>query len=156
MSDEASTLRIGPGAPARWAAAAIPLAACALVTFGASRGAMEPGVDSPVSPWVVAVLTIVGSIVLSWRSLTQEAILDDEELVCRNLTSTVRLHWSAIEELRCMHRSSLLLVEIHLRGSRRRLRIGAATRPLGADADAVVALLAAHRRAGALLEREAP
>ena len=145
------TLRIDAGAPARLLGAAIPCVAVLLVAYGAARGAMAPSADSPVSPWIVAVLTLAGSILLSWRALAQEAVLDDEGLFSRNLTSTLRLHWSVVEELRCVRRAGMVAVEIHLCGSRRHLRLGAATRWQGLQADLVVAALAAHPRAGALL-----
>ena len=67
-------------------------------------------------------------------------MLGDDGLVSRNLTSTVRLHWSTVEELRCVHRPGLVIVEIHLHGTRRRLQLGAATRWAGHDADAVAAM----------------
>jgi hypothetical protein len=134
----------------------MPLAAVALVAVGASRGAMAADAQSPVPPWFVAVLTVAGAVVLSWRALTQQATLDDEQLVCRNLTSTPRLHWSTIDELRCVRRGNLVVVEIHLRGVRRRLRLGAATRPSGPASDEVLDRLAAHPRAGALLVRDEP
>lgn len=154
MSDARPPLSIPPAAPARLLAAVIPLVAVLLVVAGASRGAMERTADDPVSPWIIAVLTLAGAVLLSWRALTQHATLDDELLVSRNLTSTARLHWSTIEELRCVHRPGLVLVEIHLHGTRRRFRLGAATRWPGAGSEQVVQLLAAHPRAGALLVRD--
>jgi hypothetical protein len=147
-------LHLFPAAPARVLAAAIPLAALLLVSIGAARGAMDPGADSPLSPWIVALATLAGAILLSWRALTQTAVLGDDGLVSRNLTSTVRANWSTVEELRCVPRPGLVTVEIHLRGTRRRLQLGAATRWAGHDADAVAAMLAAHPRAGALLVRD--
>ncbi len=154
MPTDDERLELFPGAPARVLGAAIPLAAVLLVSVGAARGAMSTGPDSPLSPWLVAVGTLAGAIVLSWRALTQTAVLDDEGLVSRNLTSTVRLHWSTIDELRCVHRPGVVVVEIHLRGSRRRLQLGAATRWSGHEADEVAAALAGHPRAGALLDRD--
>ena len=154
MAPDDEPMVLLPAAPARVLAAVIPLAAVVLVTLGAARGAMDSGPDSPLSPWIIAVLTLAGAVALSWRALTQRAVLDDEGIVSRNLTSTVRLHWSTVEELRCVARPGVVLVEIHLRGTRRRLQLGAATRWAGHDADAVAAMLAAHPRAGALLSRE--
>lgn len=145
-------LELYPAAPARLLAAVIPLVAVGLVSLGAARGAMEPGADSPVSPWLIALGTLVGSILLSWRALTQHAVLDGDGIVSRNLTSTVRVRWSSVEELRQVSRPGLVLVEIHAHGARRRLQLGAATRWAGHEADEVAAQLASHRRAGALLQ----
>jgi hypothetical protein len=154
VTEPSTVVHLEPGSPARATAVALPVAAVVLVAVGASRGALATDAQSPLPPWVVAVLTVLGAAVLGWRALTQHATLDDERLVCRNLTSTLRLHWSTIEELRCVHRGSLVMVEIHLHGVRRRLRLGAATRPSGRASDEVLARLAAHPRAGALLVRD--
>lgn len=154
MTEPSSVLHLEPGSPARATAVALPVAAVVLVAVGASRGALGADAQSPLPPWVVAVLTVMGAAALGWRALTQHATLDDELLVCRNLTSTLRLHWSTVEELRSVRRANLVVVEIHLHGVRRRLRLGAATRPAGPASDEVLALLAAHPRAGALLVRD--
>lgn len=145
-----SELQIDAGLPARLTAAAIPLVAVVLVASAAARGAMTTGPDSPVSPWIVAVLTLAGAVLLSWRASRQVAVLDDDGLWCRNLGSTLRLDWSMVQELRQVRRPGVVAVELHLVGSRRRVRLGAATRPAGAAADEVAAALAAHPRAGAL------
>ena len=54
MPPDDEPLHLFPAAPARVLAAAIPLAALLLVSIGAARGAMDPGADSPLSPWIVA------------------------------------------------------------------------------------------------------
>jgi hypothetical protein len=152
----AEPLHIARGAPARVLAAAIPLAAVALVAVGSARGAMQRGADDPLPPWVIAVATIAGALVLGWRSLSQWATLDAEGIVSRNLTSTVRLPWSTVEELRCVQRPGLMIVEIHLLGTRRRQRLGPATRWAGPAADEMVGMLSAHPDAGAFVVVHGP
>ncbi len=149
-------IQIRPGFPAVVLGVAIPAGAVLLVLLGASRGALERTAADPVPPSWVAVLTLVVAVVLGRRALTQRATLDLDGLVSRNLSSTVRLDWSTVEELRCVHRPGLVFVEIHVRGSRRRLRLGPASRFAGAEAQAMESVLAAHPRAGALLVRDQP
>jgi hypothetical protein len=156
VSSSDEPLHIAPGAPARVLAAVIPLGAVALVAVGSARGAMERTADDPLPPWVIAVATIAGALVLSWRSVSQRATIDEDGIVSRNLTSTVRLPWPTVEELRCVHRPGLVIVEIHLRGTRRRLRLGPATRWSGPDADEMVGMLAAHPQAGAFVALDEP
>lgn len=156
MPTDDEPLQIGPGGPALALAAAIPLIGVALIALGASRGAMDTSVDSPVSPWLVAVITLAGTVALSWRALTQTATLDGWGVVSRNLTSTVRAPWSSVEELRVVARPGVVMVEIHVLGLRRQQRLGAATRWSGEDAESTVARLAAHPCAGALLTRVDP
>ena len=151
MPSDDEPQRIEAAAPAWILAAAIPLGAVALVLIGAGRGALERTAGDPVPPSWVAVATIVGSLVFGWRAATQTATLDANGLVSRNLTSTVRLDWAVVEELRAVRRPGLVMIEIHLRGTRRRLRLGPATRWEGAPASAVRSTLAAHPQAGALL-----
>jgi hypothetical protein len=150
LSDD-EPLRIEPASPAWILAAAIPLGAVALVLIGASRGALDRTTGDPVPPSWVAVLTIVVALFFGWRAATQTATLDANGLVSRNLTSTVRLDWALVEELRAVRRPGLVMIEIRLHGTRRRLRLGPATRWEGAAATAVMSALAAQPQAGALL-----
>lgn len=145
-------LRIEPAGPARALAVLLVVAAVALVTIGTLRGGLERAADDPVPPWTIAVLTVLGGLVLAWRALTQSVVIGGDGLVIRNVSSTSRLHWSAVEELRPVSRPGLSTIEVHLRGTRRRHHLGAASRWGGAGADEVVGLLAAHRVAGELLD----
>jgi len=149
-------VRIEPAAPAWILAVAIPTGAVGLVLLGASRGALERTAGDPVPPSWVAVATIVVALVLAWRAATQTTTLDADGLVSRNLTSTVRLDWSTVEELRAVRRPGLVMIEIPLHGTRRRLRVGSATRWQGAPASLIESTLAAHPQAGALLVRHEP
>lgn len=156
MTDPDLPLHVAPGAPAKVLAAALPLGAIALVAVGAARGAMERGADDPLPPWFIAVLTVAGGLALGWRAWTQRATLDDDGVLSRNLTSTVRAPWSTVEALQCVHRPGLVIVEIRLRGTRRRLRLGPATRWPGHEAEEMIRALESHPRAGALVVRDEP
>lgn len=156
MLRDEELVRIEPAAPAWILAAAIPLGAAGLVLVGASRGALERTAGDPVPPSWVAVATVIVALVFGWRAATQTATLDAHGLVSRNLTSTVRLDWSTVEELRVVRRPGLVMIEIHVRGTRRRLRLGPATRWQGAPASMIESTLAAHPQAGALLVRHEP
>lgn len=149
-------LRIEPGGPARVLAVLLPIGAVLLVAVGSARGAMARAAEDPIPPWVVAVLTVAGAAVLGWRSWTQWATVGEEGIVSRNLTSTVRLPWSTVESLHCQHRTGVLIVEIRLAGTRRRLRLGPATRWWGPEAEEMIRDLEAHPRAGALVVRPGP
>ena len=105
--------------------------------------------------WIAA-FTLVGSVLLAWRAVSQTASLDDDGLVLRNLSSTARVHWSAIDGLRVQRRLGVQTVDVQLRGSRRTLRIGAATRFEGPAAAAVLAALERHPDAAALLDDDPP
>lgn len=148
-----SALRLMPAAPARLLAVAVVAGAVALVLLGATRGAWERTPDDPIAPWIVAVVTLVGAAVLARRAWTQQVVIDDEGIVARNLTSTARLHWSTVEELRQVRRPGLVVLDVHLRGTRRRHRLGAATRWPGRPAEQVLDELGRHPWAAALLVR---
>lgn len=100
----------------------------------------------------MAVLTMMAVVLLSWRSLTQRAALDEHGLHCRNLTMSYHLEWERIERLQLVHRGGLQIVEVRVRGLRRYNRLGAATRFSGEEAEAVLDSLRAHPQACALLE----
>lgn len=119
---------------------------------GLGRSVLEEGVHDPVPPWGVAVLTVLGAAFLAWRVLTQEVVISSAGLVVRNMSSTVRLHWSTIEELRRVDRPGLSVIEVHLRGTRRKLHMGAATRWNDDSADEVAGLIASHPISGDLFE----
>lgn len=149
-------LRIEPAGPARAVAVVLPVVAVALVAIGWLRGGMERGVDDPVPPWVVALVTVSVGLVLAWRALTQTVVMTGEGMVIRNVISTSRVHWSVVEELRPVSRPGLTTVELHLRGTRRRSHLGAATRWGEAGAAEVLGVLASHEVAGELLEGARP
>jgi hypothetical protein len=150
------SLRIEPGGPARVLAVLLPIGAILLVAVGSARGAMARTAEDPLPPWFVAVLTVAGAAVLGRRAWTQRATLDRDGIVSRNLTSTVRLPWSTVESLHCLHRTGVLIVEIRLAGTRRRLRLGPATRWWGPEAERMIRDLESHPCAGALVERDGP
>lgn len=156
VTDPDLPLHVEPGAPARVLAVALPLGSIALVAVGAARGAMERSAGEPVPPWFVAVLTVAGGLALGWRAWTQRATLDDDGIVSRNLTSTVRVPWSTVEALQCVHRPGVVIVEIRLLGTRRRLRLGPATRWPGDEAEEMIRTLESHQRAGAFVVRHEP
>ncbi|MEI7887134.1 MAG: hypothetical protein WCJ04_07060, partial [Actinomycetes bacterium] len=120
------TLSAGPPA---WALAAVmPLAALGLIWFRSSDSGLSSTPSDPVSPLVMAVVTLVAVAVLAWRSVTQRAALDEDGLHCRNLTMSFHVEWERIERLELVHRGGLQMVEVRVRGLRRHNRLGAATR----------------------------
>ena len=145
----AVVLHAGP--PAWLLAAVLPLGAIALIWFRTSRSGLSAGPDDPVPPVVVAVLTLVAALVLSWRALTQHAVLDGTGLHSRNLTVTYRLEWEKVERLDVVERPGLQIIEVRMHGMRRRHRLGAATRLGGDEAHAVLDALRAHHVARELL-----
>lgn len=147
---------IKPGGPARALASALPLGAVALVIVGASRGGFVVTPDDPLAPAFVAVLAIAGSLLLAWRAVTQIVVIDDDGIVARNVTATIRMHWTTIEELRQVSRPGAVMIDAHLRGSRRRLHLGAATRWNEEQAARVLGAIRAHPVAGALVSVERP
>ena len=148
------TLR--PGPPAWATAVAAPLVAVALVAFRALGPGLARTPDDPVPPWVLAVLTVVVGLGLTWRALTQRAELADDALTCRNLVTTFTVGWDQLDRLEVVRRPGLVVVDIHVRGLRRRHRIGAATRFTGDESDLVLDVLRAHPAAGALLVDDEP
>ncbi len=142
---------IGPGAPARVVAVAAPLVAIGLVAWRAARDGLASGPDDPVSPWIIAVLTIAAGCWLGWRAQRQWAELRPHELRCRNLVTSFAVDWDRVESLVVLRRGPVVAVDIRMRGHRRRLRIGAATRFSGDAADAVLDMLRAHPDARRLL-----
>jgi len=148
------TLRPGPPA---WATAVVaPLVAAALVAYRAAGPGLARTADDPVPPWVLGVLTVVVGMGLAYRALTQRAVLGDGDLRCRNLVTTFTVGWDQLDRLEVVRRWGLVVVDVHVRGMRRRLRVGAATRFGGEEAEAVLDVLRAHPIAGALLGDDGP
>jgi hypothetical protein len=145
-------LTLQPAAPAWAIAVAAPAAALVLISLAAGRGGLERTEADPVSPWVVAVLTLLGAAWLGWRAVTQRAVLDGDGLWSRNVTGTLRVAWSDVEELRVVTRGGISVVEARVAGVRRWARIGAATRFAGDGADEVRGAIERHPAAGALLD----
>lgn len=139
------------GAPARITSVLVPLVAIGLVAARAATTGLDARPDDPVSPWLVAALTVVVGCWLGWRSPTQSAELRHDDLRCRNLTMSFHVDWDRVETLLVVRRGPLTFVDVRIRGHRRRMRIGAATRPTGAAADTVVDMIRAHPVAGSLL-----
>jgi hypothetical protein len=102
----------------------------------------------------MAVVTLGAVAVLAWRCVTQRAALDEDGLHCRNLTMSYHLEWERIERLHVVYRGGLQIVEVRVRGLRRHNRLGAATRFLGEEADAMLDSLRAHPQACALLDEQ--
>ena len=145
-------LTLQPAAPARAVAVAAPAAALVLISVAATRGGMERTDADPVSPWVVAAITLLGALWLGWRAVTQSAVLDRDGLTSRNVAGTLRVGWSDVEELRVVARGGVSVVEVRVAGVRRWARIGAATRLAGEGADEVRRAIERHGTAGALLD----
>lgn len=149
-------MSIHAGTPSMLLAAVIPLVAITLIWRGATTSGLDSTGSDPVSPWIIAALTVLLGAALGWRALTQRAELTAEGLRCRNLTTSFTLPWDRVEQIEVVHRLGLVVLDVHLSGVRRRHRIGAATRFAGEDADVVRDLVAAHPEASAKLELDAP
>ncbi len=140
-----------PGAPARVTAVAAPIVAVALVAWRAVQDGLRAASDDPVSPWVIAVVTVAVGAWLGWRALTQWTELRRNELRCRNLVSRFAVDWDRVESLVVVRRGPVVAIDVRIRGHRRRLRLGAATRFRGDTADAVLDMFRAHPDARRLL-----
>ncbi|MHB1139776.1 MAG: hypothetical protein ACYC2O_12530 [Microthrixaceae bacterium] len=150
--DPASVAVVLHAGPPAWVLAAVlPLGAIGLIWFRTSQSGLSAGPDDPVPPIVVAGLTLVAALVLAWRALTQRAVLDGSGLRSRNLTVTYRLEWEKVERLDVVERPGLQIIEVRMRGMRRRHRIGAATRFSGDEAHTVLDALRAHHIARELV-----
>ena len=125
--------------------------AVALIAYRAAGSGLSAGPDDPVSPLVVAAFTLVGALVVSFRALTQDASLGETSLRCRNVLSNFEVEWARVESLEVRRRLGLVIVEVRIRGLRRRHRLGAATRFAGHESEAVLDVLRAHPSAGMLL-----
>jgi hypothetical protein len=153
------SIEITPGVPAWLLALAAPAGAIGLIWYRAAGSGLSAGPDDPIPPVIVAIVTVVVALVVSWRSLSQRARLSPTSLVCRNVLVTYDVPWEAVEALDVVHRPGLVVIDVRIRGLRRRHRLGAATRAPGGDADAVLDLVSAHPVAAGLLrdpERDAP
>ncbi len=142
------------GPPAWVLAAVLPVAAVGLIWFRSADSGLSSTPSDPVSPLIMAVVTLVAVSVLAWRCVTQRAALDEDGLHCRNLTMSYHLEWERIERLQLVYRGGLQTVEVRVHGLRRHNRLGAATRFLGDEADAVLDSLRAHPQACALLDEQ--
>ncbi|MFN7148374.1 MAG: hypothetical protein ACK4V6_02725, partial [Microthrixaceae bacterium] len=129
-----------------------PALALVLISVAASRGGLERTEADPVSPWVVAAITLLGAVWLGWRAVTQAAVFDRDGLRSRNVTGTLRVGWADVEELRVATRTGVSVVEARVVGVRRWARIGAATRFAGEGAEEVRRAIERHGAAGALLD----
>ena len=152
--NEQAAIEIGPGPPGYALAVAAPVVAIALVAYRASTSGLWSGPDDPVPPLLIAVITIGVGLAIGWRSLTQRARLGWDHLRCRNALVTFEVAWDDIERLDVVHRPWVVIVEVRIRGLRRRHRIGAATRLVGHEADAVLDMLRAHPVAASLMHDE--
>ncbi len=144
-------IAVVPGLPARVAAVAAPIIAVVLVAWRAMQDGLRSAPDDPVSPWVIALLTIAAGAWLGWRALTQWTELRRNELCCRNLVSRFAVDWDRVESLVVARRGPIVAIDVRIRGHRRRLRLGAATRFSGDAADAVLDMFRAHPDARRLL-----
>lgn len=149
--DRDGVIAIAPGAPARATAVGAPIVAVSLVAWRAMHDGLRAAPDDPVSPWVIAVLTVVVGAWLGWRALTQWTELRRTELCCRNLVSRFAIDWDRVESLVVLRRGPIVAVDVRIHGYRRRLRLGAATRFGGDGADAVLDMFRAHPEARRLL-----
>lgn len=142
---------IPAGPPARVLSLLIPVVAAALVAFRALREGLHSGPDDPVSPWIVAVLTLAVGVWLGRRATTQRAELGSEGLTCRNLVTSFGVDWDRVDSLVVSRRGPLVIVDLRVRSHRRRLRVGAATRFSDESAEAVLDQFRAHPAARARL-----
>jgi len=122
-----------------------------LVVARALTTGLSSGPDDPASPWIVALVTVAVGCWLGWRAPRQRAELRTDELWCRNIATTFSLEWDRVESLVVSQRGPLTVIDIRARGLRRRLRVGAATRPTGDGAAVVLDMIRSHPVAGTLL-----
>lgn len=151
VPDPAAVIRLGPDAPARVVSVLAPLVAVGLVAARAARDGLVATPDDPVSPWVLAVITVGVGCWLGWRALGQRAELTPQELRCRNLVTSFAIDWERVESLVVLRRGPIVAIDVRIRSHRRRLRIGAATRFAGDSADTVLDMFRAHPEARRLL-----
>jgi len=126
------------GAPGRLLAVISPLAAIALVSFRFATEGLADGDGDPVPPAVLAVVTVGVGVVLGWRAATQRATFDPVGVRCRNLVVGFSVDWDLIEEVVVHRRGGLQVLDLRFGHLRRRLRVGAATRFVGAEAASVL------------------
>lgn len=100
-------------------------------------------------------LTLLVAAVLAWRAVSQRASLSDEGLSCRNLTTSFTVTWDRVDRIEVVRRLGLVVFDVHLTGTRRRHRIGAASRFGGEEAVVVRDLVAALPAASAKLDTDA-
>ena len=139
------------GPPARILAVLIPVVAVALIAARAARDGLRASPDDPVSPWIIAVVTVAVGGWLRWRALTQRAELGPDGLSCRNLVTSFEVDWDRVESLIVLRRGPLAMVDLRIRSHRRRLRVGAATRFSDESAEVVLDQIRAHPDAAARL-----
>lgn len=141
------------GLPSWLVAAAAPVVALALLGQRLATDGMRQQEGEPASPWLVAVLTLVLAVFVTWRALTQRAEVHRERVRCQNLLVTFEVDWADVERLEVVRRLGLVVVEVHVRNLRRHHRLGAATRFVGPESDELIGLLGSVPAAGALLDR---
>jgi hypothetical protein len=149
--EQRAAIEIRPGAPARVLSVLAPVVAIGLVTWRAARDGLAAGPDDPVSPWLIAVATVLFGCWLGWRALTQWTELTPSDLRCRNLVTSFAVDWDRVEALVVLRRGPVTAIDLRIRSHRRRLRVGAATRFTGDTADAVLDMFRAHPEARRLL-----
>ena len=154
MTDPAVTpvIVVRPGTPARLLSILVPVAAIALVVLRAATTGLSSGPDDPASPWIVEVVTVALGFWLGWRATRQVAELRPDELRCRNVAASYAVDWDRVESLVVLRRGPVTVLDLRVRGLRRRLRVGAATRISAEEAEAVLDMFRAHPVAGGLLE----
>ena len=136
-----ASVELPVGLPGRLLAAVVPVVAFGLVAASARRGGLDATDGDVVPPWVLAVATLAGAVVLSWRAATQRAVLDAAGLRCRNLLVSFEADWDLVEVLRVERRGPFVTVDLVLANLRRSHRIGAATRLAGPSAAQVLGLI---------------
>ena len=141
------------GLPSWLVAAAAPVVALALLGQRLATDGMRQQEGEPASPWLVAVLTLVLAVFVTWRALTQRAEVHRDRVRCQNLLVTFEVDWADVERLEVVHRLGVAVVEIHVRNLRRHHRLGAATRFAGPESDELIGLLGSVPTVGALLAR---
>ncbi len=104
-------IRLGPGAPARVLAVLAPVVAVALVAARAARDGLAATPDDPVSPWLLAVLTVGLGCWLGWRALGQRAELAPGDLRCRNLVTAFAVDWDRVESLIVTRRGPIVVID---------------------------------------------
>ncbi|MFM7064068.1 MAG: hypothetical protein ACKO04_11340 [Actinomycetes bacterium] len=144
------------GLPSWLLAAGAPVVALALLGQRLAVDGLRQQDGEPVSPWLVAVLTLGVAAFVTVRALSQRAEVHAERVRCRNLLVTFEVEWADVERLEVVRRLGLVVVEVHVRHLRRHHRLGAATRFSGPDADELLGLLGSVPAAGALLAQAAP
>ena len=139
------------GLPSWLLAGAAPVVALALLGQRLAADGFRQQEGEPASPWLVAVVTVLLAVFVTWRALTQRAEVHPGRVRCQNVLVTFEVDWADVERLEVVRRLGLVVVEVHVRNLRRRHRLGAATRFAGPESDELLELLGSVPAAGALL-----